>query len=82
MSEADAYRQLAAACDEIVMWRNFVALLPYTVHVDHEYERAMGRAARLLARIPTQRAPSDSRRAPSGSPARPNTVWGTRSARR
>lgn len=61
MSEADAYRQLAAAYDDIAMYRNLLALLPYTVPVNHEFERATERAALLLARIPTQRKPLDLR---------------------
>lgn len=79
LSEAEVYRR----------WLVFAALLPYTVHHDHRAEReayerraSRERAERLLARIPAQRAPSEPRRAPSGSPVRPNTVWGTRSARR
>lgn len=62
MDEADLYRQLAKAHDDITLWRNLVALLPYTVHVDHEVERARERITRLLGRIPTQRIPLDLRR--------------------
>ena len=78
LSEAEVYRR----------WLVFAALLPYAVHHDHRaereaYERQLSRqrAAQLLS-IPLQRAPSEPRRAPGGSPARPNTAWGTRSARR
>jgi hypothetical protein len=78
LSEAEVYRR----------WLVFAALLPYAVHHDHRAEReaferqhSRQRAERLLA-IPLQRAPSEPRRAPSGSPARPNTAWGTRSTRR
>ena len=82
---AKLYDDLAQAHRDMVMYRTLLALLPYTVHVDHEYERAMERAA-LLARIPTQRQrPLDLRPvarpgvAPRGVPARPHTQWGKRS---
>lgn len=82
MSEADAYRRLAEVCDDVTMWRNFVALMPWTVHVNHEHERARERAERILSRIPTQREPSEPlRRAPVGVAVRPR-AWGTRSAYR
>jgi len=75
--------------DDLTMHVRLLYLLPYTVHVDHRAERAawerrqsQERATRLLARIPAQRAPSEPRRAPTGSTTRPNTTWGTRSARR
>jgi hypothetical protein len=61
MNEAECYRELAGAFDDITMWRNLVALMPYTVHVDHEYQRAMERASRLLAQIPPPRHPIDVR---------------------
>lgn len=89
MGDSGLPDRLKDALDDIEMHFRLLALLPWTVHVDHAAERAelerrssQERAARLLSRIPTQRAPSDPRRAPSGSPARPNTAWGTRSARR
>lgn len=44
--------QLARALDDLDMWRNLVALLPYTVHRDHRAERA-------ASRIPLQRRPVD-----------------------
>lgn len=61
MSEADLCRELARAYDDVAMWRNLVALMPWTVHVDHEAVRAHERAVRLLARVPTQRMPVDLR---------------------
>ena len=78
-SRADCYRQLAEALDDVQVLINFVALLPYAVRVDRDAEAA----ARALARIPTQRRPVDlwPRVAPTGTPAKPNTVWGTRSNR-
>jgi hypothetical protein len=82
VTESDVLRRLAQAFDDITMWRNFVAIMPWTVHVDHEAERSRERAAKLLGRIPTQRLSLDTRLVPVGPPARPNTVWGTRSARR
>jgi hypothetical protein len=61
VSNAELHRQLANAFDDVTMWRNLVALLPWTVHVDHEARRAHERAMRLLGRIPTQRLPLDLR---------------------
>lgn len=61
MVEADLYRELASAYDDITLWRNLVALMPWTVHVDHEAVRAHERAVRLLARMPVQRMPVDLR---------------------
>jgi hypothetical protein len=72
--EADLYRELAGAHDDIAMWRNLVAIMPWTVHVDHEAVRSQERAARLLARIPTQRMPIDLR--PLARPVR--NGWGAR----
>lgn len=64
MAEADCYRELATALDDVAMHMILLALLPWTVHVDHQAERAererrasRERAARLLAQIPTQRLP-------------------------
>ena len=76
MLPGEAYRQLADALDEIELWRNLAPLLVFAVHCDHRTERA-------LTRIPAQRAPSEpARRAvPTGTPATPNTRWGTRSSR-
>lgn len=78
LPEAEVYRR----------WLVFAALLPYAVHHDHRaereaYERRMSqeRAARLLNRIPVQRAPIEPRRALSGLPSRPNTARGMRSRR-
>lgn len=61
MTEADLYRELARAHRDLVMWRNLMALLPYTVHVDHEARRAHERAVALISRIPIQRMPVDLR---------------------
>jgi len=58
---AQAYRRLAEALDDITLHRNLLALLPWTVHVDHAFERSQERALRLLSRLPTQRAPLDLR---------------------
>lgn len=55
MSEADCYRALARAHDDLAMHRTLLALLPWTVHVDHEYERSVARATRLLNRLPAKR---------------------------
>jgi hypothetical protein len=76
MPPGDAYRQLADALDEIEFWRNLAPLLPFAVHHDH-------RAERIKSRIPRQRAPSEPlrRAVPTGTPATPNTQWGTRSKR-
>lgn len=83
-----ALRRGRPSVDDLTMHLRLLYLLPYTTHVDHAAERAAyerrtsrERAARL-ASIPAQRAPSEPRRAPGGSPTRPNTAWGTRSARR
>ena len=84
-----ALRQGRPSVDDLTMHLRLLYLLPYTVHVDHQVERAaherraaQERASRLLARIPSQRPSNDPRRTPTGAPARPNTTWGTRSARR
>lgn len=58
MDEAD--RLLARAFSDIELYRRVLALMPYTVHVDHEQqrarERARERAVRLLScTVPTQR---------------------------
>lgn len=74
MVEADLYRQLASAHDDITLWRNLVAIMPWTVHVDHEAERSRERAVRLLGRIPLQRTPVDLR--PLARPVR--NGWGAR----
>jgi hypothetical protein len=62
--------------DELELWRRLAPLLPFAVHYDH-------RRARALSRIPTQRRPVKlpPREVPPGMPAKPNTVWGTRSDR-
>ena len=75
-SRADCYRQLAEAMDDVHALINFIALLPYAVRID--------RAAVALSRIPQQRRPVDlwPRPAPPGTPAKPNTKWGTRSNHR
>lgn len=54
--------------DELQFWRNYACLLPYTVRVDRDGERA----ARLAARIPSQRRPVDlrPRATPPGLPVR------------
>ena len=82
---AKLYDALAQAHRDIELHRNLLALLPWTVHVDHQLERAIERAT-LLARIPAQRQrPLDLRPAtrpgvaPRGVPARPHTQWGKRS---
>jgi hypothetical protein len=69
VTEPDALRRLAEALDDVGMHLTLLALLPWTVHVDHRAERAeferrasRERAARLLSRIPTQRIPIDVRR--------------------
>lgn len=68
MTDSEALRQLATALEDITMHMTLLALLPYTVHVDHRAERAeferrasRERASRLLLRIPTQRLPIDVR---------------------
>ena len=77
------YDRMAAKIREqaadIQFWRNYAALFPYAVRVDRDAEAA----ARALTRIPTQRRPVDlwPRVAPTGTPAKPNTKWGTRSHR-
>jgi hypothetical protein len=89
MDEPETLRQLATALEDVVMHLNLLALLPFTVHVDHRLERqeferraSRERAARLLSRIPMPRPPSEAPgRVPAGSPATPNTRWGTRSTR-
>jgi hypothetical protein len=54
--------------DDVRMWRTLVALLPYTIHVDHEAEwtelvrRDARQRAIALARIPPPRPPADRRR--------------------
>lgn len=50
--------------EEAQFWRNFALLLPYAVRVDREREQA----ARVAARIPSQRRPVDLRPAPAGLP--------------
>lgn len=72
----DAYRQLADALDEIELWRNLAPLLAFAVHHDI-------RAERIRSRIPLQRPTSEPlrRAVPTGTPATPNTRWGTRSTR-
>lgn len=55
MPEADAYRRLAAALEELEIWARLAPLLPFAVHVDHDSRRLEERR-RQLARIPTQRA--------------------------
>jgi hypothetical protein len=76
MPPGDAYRQLADALDEIELWRNLAPLLLFAVHCDH-------RAERIQSRIPVPRPPSEPlrRAVPTGTPATPNTRWGTRSSR-
>jgi hypothetical protein len=54
VAETVCYRLVSTAFDDMTMWRNFVALLPYTVHVDHDRERALERARRLRT-LPRQR---------------------------
>lgn len=73
MAEADTLRQLAGALDDIGMHLILLALLPWTVHVDHAAERAeferrasRDRAARLLLRVPAQRLPLGVRRSVHG----------------
>jgi hypothetical protein len=61
LEEFDPYAELTTAHRDLALWRNLVALLPWTVHVDHEHERARERARRL-ARIPTQRGVAPARR--------------------
>lgn len=57
----ESARLLAKAFDDLDMHRRLLALLPWTVHCDHEQRRADERAdtertrALLLARIPDQR---------------------------
>jgi hypothetical protein len=72
---AEAYRKLAEAIDDIAMYRNLLALLPYTVHVDREAEwmelarRDAQQRAAALAQIPRQRGPIDLRpRVRAGAP--------------
>ena len=63
MADPDTEQRLAAALDDIAMHMNLLALLPWTVHVDHraeraEYERRASRARAVrLASIPSQRRP-------------------------
>jgi hypothetical protein len=56
MDEAD--RLLARAFDDITMFRRLLALMPYTVHVDHDQcravERSRERAVKLLSRAPAR----------------------------
>lgn len=67
MPEADVLRQLATALDDIAMHMTLLALLPWTVHVDHqaarvEFERRASRErAARLAGIPVQRQRSPMR---------------------
>ena len=63
MADPGTPDELAAALDDIAMHMNLLALLPWTVHVDHRAERAERerRASReravRLAGIPSQRRP-------------------------
>lgn len=61
MTESELYRELATAHEDVAMWRNLVALMPWTVHVDHAAERSRMRAIQLLGRIPTPRPTLDRR---------------------
>lgn len=58
MADADIYRRLAVALDELELWRNLAPLLPWAVHHDHKAERQEERLRRL-ASIPQQRRPVD-----------------------
>lgn len=67
MTDPDVLRRLATALDDIAMHMTLLALLPWTVHVDHqaaraEYERRASRErAARLASIPAQRQRSPMR---------------------
>jgi hypothetical protein len=58
VAEAETYRRLATALDELDLWARLAPLLPFAVHHDHTAERA-AEQARRLAQIPTQRRPVD-----------------------
>jgi hypothetical protein len=51
----ESARLLAKAFDDIELYRRLLALMPWTVHCNHEQRRAAERATALLARIPDQR---------------------------
>lgn len=58
----DADRLLARAFSDIELYRRLLALMPYTVHVDHAQRRAVEhateRATRMFALVPSQRRES------------------------
>lgn len=66
MIESELYTELAKAHRDLELWRNLVALLPWTVHVDHAAVRSRERALRLMSRIPLPRMPVDLRPLPTG----------------
>lgn len=66
MAEADAYRRLAAALEDLELWTRLAPLLPFAVHHDHLAARAAERSRRL-SQIPTQRTPAQR--------ARPVVLW-------
>jgi hypothetical protein len=51
----ESARLLAKAFDDLEMYRRLLALMPWTVHCDHERRRASERATRMFARVPDQR---------------------------
>jgi hypothetical protein len=59
--DADTYRRLSAALEEIELWARIAPLLPFAVHHDHEAERERERQRRL-AMIPSPRRPVEQRR--------------------
>lgn len=73
MDEAD--RLLARAFSDIELYRRLLALMPYTVHVDHDQRRATEhateRATRMFAHVPAQRRENALR-----AVRRPTTPWG------
>lgn len=48
----EAHRLLARAFDDIELYRRLLALMPWTVHCNHQQRRARERAARIIARQP------------------------------
>lgn len=58
MPEADAYRRLAAALEDLELYAKILPLLPWAVHHDHAADR-MDQRLRRLASVPQQRRPVD-----------------------
>jgi len=55
VADADIYRRLVIALDDLELWSKLAPLLPFAVHHDHAADRAAQQ--RRLAQLPSPRRP-------------------------